>query len=527
MKIELLDSTLRDGAQSQGISFSVEDKLDLTRTLDDFGVSYIEGGNPASNPKDEAYFTAMLGVELKNSKLVAFGSTCRKGAAPENDSALKAILDTGVDYVSIFGKSWDMHVTKILETTLEENLRIITDTVKFFVEHEKHVFFDAEHFFDGYKYNRDYSLKTIEAAANAGAELVVLCDTNGGAFPDEITTAVKDAANLLQGKARLGIHCHNDCGLAVANSIAAVAAGAEHIQGTFVGIGERCGNTELSTVIGDMQLKKGHDLIPEQNLRKLTDTAYHIAEVCNLTLPDSMPYVGHNAFTHKGGMHADGVIKVRESFEHCDPAKIGNRRSFVLSELAGRSALLEKIRAFGITLDKDSVVATRVINKLKELENKGYVFEGADGSFELMVLREVGSFKPFFSVADYRIIGSQTDGANAPASAMVKVRVGDRYEITADEGHGPVNAIDKALRKALEMFYPVVSRMSLADYKVRVIDADASTAAVTRVLIQSTDGKNTWTTVGASEDIISASMTALVDSIEYMLYKKDVYNYMS
>lgn len=525
-KIELLDSTLRDGAQSQGISFSVEDKLDLVRMLDGLGVSYIEGGNPASNPKDKAFFNAALGMELKHAKLVAFGSTCRKGSSPEKEEAIKALVNAGTEYVSIFGKSWDLHVEKILETTLEENLRMISDTVKYLVSCGKRVFFDAEHFFDGYKNNSEHALQTIKVAAEAGAELIVLCDTNGGTFPEEIVQGVKAAAGAVGENVRIGIHCHNDCGLAVADSMAAVKAGASHIQGTFTGMGERCGNANLSTIIGNMQIKAGYELIPQENLHKLTECAYHTAEVCNMVLPESMPYVGQSAFSHKGGMHVDGVIKVRSSFEHIDPSEVGNRRSFVLSELAGRNALLEKIRGFGIKLEKNSLDATRVINKIKEMENKGYMFEGADASFELMVLREMGIFKPFFSITDYKIFGSQAEGATVPASAMIKVRVGDRSEMTADEGRGPVNAIDRALRKALEMFYPVLGEMSLADYKVRVIDGGASTAAVTRVLIQSTDGKNTWTTVGASEDIISASMTALTDSIEYMLHRKNVYNYM-
>ena len=524
-KTELLDSTLRDGAQSQGISLSVADKLKLVDMLDSLGVSYIEGGNPASNPKDEAFFNAMLGRELKNSKLVAFGSTCRKDTSPNDDEHLAALINAGTDHVSIFGKSWDMHVTKILETSPEENIRMIRDTVKYLTERGKHVLFDAEHFFDGLKSDRAYALETVKAAYGAGAELIVLCDTNGGAFPSEIYEGVNAAKEALVG-AKLGIHCHDDCGLAVANTMAAVKAGAEHIQGTLIGIGERCGNTNLTTVIGNLQLKAGYDLLPEESIGRLTDAAHYAAEVCNIKLPDTMPYVGGHAFSHKGGMHADGVIKYRGSFEHIDPEKVGNRRSLVLSELAGRNALLEKLRVLGVTLEKSSAQTAKVIDRIKALESRGYVFEGAQASFELTVLKELERFRPFFSIVDYRIIGSQTKGINAPANAMIKVRVGNRYEITADEGQGPVNAIDRALRKALELFYPIVSEMSLVDYKVRVIDTGASTAAITRVLIESTDGKETWNTVGASEDIISASMTALADSIEYMLYRKKVYNYM-
>lgn len=526
MRIEILDSTLRDGAQSQNISFSVKDKLNMTRALDDFGVSFIEAGNPASNPKDVEFFDAALGMELQNSKLVPFGSTCRKNTNACDDSGIAALLYCGTEYVSIFGKSWDMHVEKILETSLEENIRMIADTVGYLVSKGKKVLFDAEHFFDGYKNNPDYAIATIKAAADAGAHTVILCDTNGGAFPELVSQGTAAARKSLPDEVTVGIHCHNDCGLAVANSMAAVEAGAGHIQGTFVGIGERCGNANLSTLIGNLQLKAGYSLVPEDSIKKLTEMAYFSAETCNIKLPAFLPYVGSGAFSHKGGMHADGVIKVRESFEHVNPELVGNRRSFVLSELAGRHSLIEKISRFGISVEKNSDDIKRVMDKLKEYERQGYVFEAAHASFELMVLRELQRFTPFFKICDYKIIESQTEGVNALANAMVKVKVGERFEITADEGRGPVNAIDKALRKALEVFYPVLSRMHLVDYKVRVIDAGASTAAITRVLIESSDGKKTWTTVGASEDIISASMTALVDSIEYMLYKNNVYNYM-
>ncbi len=526
MKIEILDSTLRDGAQTQNISFSIKDKLNMVRALDDFGVAFIEAGNPASNPKDAEFFDSVLGMELSNSKLVPFGSTCRKNVSASEDSGVLALINCGTEYVSIFGKSWDLHVLKILETSLEENLRMITDTVSYLVSRGVKVLFDAEHFFDGYKNNSEYALKTIKAAADAGATAVVLCDTNGGAFPDLVSKATTDARNSLPDEVILGIHCHNDCGLATANSMAAVQAGARHIQGTFIGIGERCGNANLSNLIGNLQLKAGYSLVPEDSIRKLTDMAYFTAETCNVKLPAFLPYVGSGAFSHKGGMHADGVIKLRESFEHINPELVGNRRSFVLSELAGRRSLLEKLNRYGITIEKESDDARRVMDKLKEYEKKGYVFEAAHASFELMVLRELGKFTPFFKICDYKLIESQTEGVNALANAMVKVKVGERFEITADEGMGPINAIDKALRKALEVFYPVLSRMHLVDYKVRVIDTGASTASITRVLIESSDGKKSWTTVGASEDIISASMTALVDSIEYMLLKNNVYNYM-
>lgn len=526
MKIQLLDSTLRDGAQSQNISFSVEDKINMAKALASFGVQFIEAGNPYSNPKDTEFFDAALRLDLKGANLVPFGSTCRKGADASQDASLAALLDTSCEYVSIFGKSSAMHVEKILETTREENLRMISDSVSFLTDKGRKVLFDAEHFFDGMKLNPEYAIATIKAAAAAGAYAVILCDTNGGAFPDFVKTATEAAKESLPDSVILGIHCHNDCGLAVANSMAAVSAGAVHIQGTFIGIGERCGNANLSTLIGNLQLKGGYSLVPPESIERLTDMALFSAETCNIKLPGFLPYVGSGAFSHKAGMHADGVLKARESFEHVNPELVGNRRSIVLSELAGRQSLIEKISHFGIKLEKNSDEATAVMSKLKELERCGYVFEAAHASFELMVLRELGMFTPFFEIEDYKLIESQTGGVNSPANAMVKVKVGDRYEITADEGQGPVNAIDKAVRKALEVFYPILSKMKLVDYKVRVIDSGASTAAITRVLIESSDGRNSWTTTGASEDIISASMTALIDSIEYMLHKNNVYNYM-
>ncbi len=526
MKIQLLDSTLRDGAQSQNISFSVEDKINMARALASFGIDFIEAGNPFSNPKDTEFFDAALRLDLKGAKLVPFGSTCRKGADASQDASLAALLDTSCEYVSIFGKSSAMHVEKILETTPEENLRMISDSVSFLTSKGRKVLFDAEHFFDGMKQNPEYAIATIKAAASAGAYAVVLCDTNGGAFPDFVKIATEAAKESIPDSVILGIHCHDDCGLAVANSMAAVSAGAVHIQGTFIGIGERCGNANLSTLIGNLQLKGGYSLVPQESVGKLTDMALFSAETCNVKLPGFLPYVGSGAFSHKAGMHADGVLKARESFEHINPELVGNRRSIVLSELAGRQSLIEKISHFGIKLEKNSDEATAVMARLKELERRGYVFEAAHASFELMVLRELKMFTPFFEIEDYKLIESQTGGVNSPANAMVKVKVGDRYEITADEGQGPVNAIDKAVRKALEVFYPILSKMKLVDYKVRVIDSGASTAAITRVLIESSDGGHSWTTTGASEDIISASMTALIDSIEYMLHKNNVYNYM-
>lgn len=517
-KIEIFDSTLRDGAQGEGISFSADDKLKILQRLDNFGISFVEAGNPGSNPKDLDFFRRAKALKLNNAKLVAFGSTRRKNEAVEEDANLKALIDAGTEYVTVFGKSWLLHVNVILDTVPEENLAMITDTIRYLAAKGKRVIFDSEHFFDGYKDNAEYALKTLRAAEEAGAVFVVLCDTNGGCFPDEIGAMTAAAVNAVH--IPVGIHCHNDCGCAAANTLAAVKAGASHIQGTFIGIGERCGNTNLSTVIPNLQLKMGVHCVPEESLSALTETACYIAEIANIKLAGSMPYVGRNAFGHKGGMHADGVAKCSASFEHISPEKVGNERNFLLSEVSGRSAVLSKLLNFDKTLGKSSPETKRILEKLKQLESCGYQFEAAGASFELLVLKELGRFQPFFRIEHFHVVSTRNYDLNAvqKANAMVKVKVGDKFEITADEGDGPVNAIDRALRKALEVFYPQLKRTHLIDYKVRVIAAGDSTAALTRVLIESTDGESVWTTVGASKDIIDASLMALIDAIEFYLY---------
>ncbi len=520
-EIKIFDSTLRDGAQGEGISFSADDKLKILQRLDDFGIDYVEAGNPGSNPKDLDFFRRAKSLKLKNAKLVAFGSTRRKDAAAEDDANLNALLSAGTEYVTVFGKSWLLHVKVILDTDPEENLAMIRDTVEYLTAKGRKVIFDAEHFFDGYKDNPEYALKTLKTAEEAGAEAVVLCDTNGGCFPEEIENTVKAAANAVN--ITVGIHCHNDCGCAVANTLAAVKAGAAQVQGTFIGIGERCGNTNLSTVIPDLQLKMNIGCVPSESMGQLTETACYIAEIANIKLAGSMPYVGRNAFGHKGGMHADGVAKCPKTFEHISPESVGNERNFLLSEVSGRSTVLSKLSEYDKTLDKNSPETKRIMEKLKKLESAGYQFEAAGASFELLVLKELGRFQPFFTIEHFHVISTQNyaiDGLEK-ANAMVKVKVGNRFEITADEGDGPVNAIDRALRKALELFYPQLKRTHLIDYKVRVIAAGDSTAALTRVLIESTDGESVWTTVGASKDVIDASLMALLDAIEYYLYHKE------
>lgn len=514
-KIEIFDSTLRDGAQGQGISFSLEDKLKILTCLDAFGVEFVEAGNPGSNPKDLEFFKRAETLNLKT-KLVSFGSTKRKEIAPEDDDNLKALLTANTEYIAIFGKSWDLHATEILRVSLEENLDMIERTIKYLVSLGKKVLFDAEHFFDGYKANPEYAIAALKAAERAGARTLVLCETNGGCFPHEVAEITK--AVKAQVSTPLGIHCHNDSECAVANTLAAVNAGAEHVQGTFIGIGERCGNANLAVLIANLQLKLGFDCIPDGNLPLLKETAHYIAQTANVALPNTMPYVGGSAFAHKGGMHVDGVSKIPASFEHIEPEKVGNERNFLLSEVSGRAVLFSKMKVIDPTLEKTDPIIQKMTDLVKALEHLGYQFEAAGASFELLVLKELGWFKPYFDIIDFKIISSHYGDTLSRASALIKVKVGEEFEITADEGDGPVNAIDKALRKALEKFYPALSQMRLVDFKVRIVGGNDNTAATTRVLIESTDGKTSWTTVGASKDIINASMLALLDSIEYMLY---------
>lgn len=517
-RIEIFDSTLRDGAQAEGISFSVEDKLKIAKALDELGVSYIEAGNPGSNPKDIEFFEKMRTMTLKNARLTAFGSTRRRDTTVENDKNVQSLVTAFTPAVAIFGKTWDFHVTEIIKTTLDKNLKMVAETVAYFKKLGKEVIFDAEHFFDGYSSNPEYAFKVLEAAAEGGADCLVLCDTNGGCFPGTVYDVVKKVKETFNIK--VGIHTHNDCGMAVANSIMAVEAGAEHVQGTYIGFGERCGNANLSTIIPNLQLKKGYICIPQEKMSSLTFTARKIAEIANISLNRRDPYVGSSAFAHKGGMHIDGVCKASASFEHIDPELVGNKRRFLMSEVSGRNTILEKIREINPTISKESEEAQAIIQKLKDLEHNGYQFEGAESSFELIIRKQLGKYKPFFELEKFKLMTEQPDKAGHSASALIKIKVDGVSEITAAEGHGPVHALDKALRKALEVFYPELSHVHLTDFKVRVIDSNSATAAKVRVLIESTDGETSWTTVGVSRDIIEASWIALVDSIEYKLLKE-------
>ncbi len=517
--IELFDSTLRDGAQGEGISFSVSDKLSIVKALDEFGVDYIEAGNPGSNPKDIEFFQRMKGMALKNARLCAFGSTCRKETKAEEDQNILSLLTADTPCVALFGKAWDVHVLRVLGTTLAENLRLVSDSVGFFKGHGKEVIFDAEHFFDGYRENPAYALEVLSAAHKAGADVLCLCDTNGGMLPDAIQEIVGKVCALFPDT-RVGIHCHNDTGCAVASSLLAVRAGAVQVQGTFTGIGERCGNADLSAIIPGLRLKM--DLQCKGDLGNLRHTAIRLSELCNMSLYAGKPYVGASAFAHKGGMHIDGVSKLSRSFEHVPPDAVGNERRFLMSEVSGRTTVLAKLAAMAPALHKESPEVAAIVAEIKELEHQGFQFEAADASFELMVTRTLRRFTPHFTLGMYRISGEYPfpDGDKS-ASAMLSIQVDGQQETTAAMGNGPVHALDTALRKALAVFYPQLDKVRLTDYKVRVLTGREATASRVRVLIESSDGENSWTTVGVSSDIIAASWQALSDSIEYILHQKE------
>jgi len=519
-KIEIFDSTLRDGAQSEGISFSVQDKLNIVKTLDDFGVAYIEAGNPGSNPKDIEFFARAKELKLSHAKLCAFGSTRRKNLKVEEDPNVLSLLDAGTDTVVIFGKSWNLHIKEILGISIEENLALVFDTVRYLKEKGKEVVFDAEHFFDGYKADASCAMRVLDAAVRGGADVLALCDTNGGMMPDGIAKITSCVVQKYPGK-RISIHCHNDTGCAVANSMLAVEAGACQVQGTFIGVGERCGNADLSIIIPNLELKLGYQCGSE-NLTKLRDAAYRVYEISNLIPPVNKPYTGESAFAHKGGMHIDGVDKCACSFEHVPPEAVGNKRRYLMSEMSGRTTVIAKIAGIAPELSKKSPETQQILDRLKVLEHEGYQFESADASFELMVLNTLGRFKPHFRLSMYKTNGEypSPDGEQS-AYAMVKLAVDGKTETAASQGNGPVNALDLALRRALSTFYPDLKEVHLTDYKVRVLSGDQATGAKVRVLIENTDGKSVWTTVGVSTDIIEASRLALVDSLEYYLNLKE------
>ena len=525
-RLTLYDTTLRDGSQMEGISLSVEDKLKITRMLDKLGVDFVEGGWPGSNPKDAEFFARVRELELENATVVAFGATRRADVSVDKDPQIASLLDAETEVITLVGKSSALHVRSILETTPEENLDMIADSVRYLRDQGRRVIFDAEHFFDGYIEDPDYAVKTIQAAHDAGAEYVVLCDTNGGRLPSEIASTIERVREVTG--ASLGIHAHNDAETAVANSIAAVNAGVAQVQGTINGYGERCGNANLVSIIGNLKIKMGIDCISDEQLSHLTEVSHYASELVNLPPNEHAPYVGNSAFSHKGGMHVAAVNKLEESYQHVPPELVGNRKRVVVSELSGRGNIAYKIRELGIDVDLGAEGTREVLGRIKDLESKGFQYEGAEASFELLVRRAHSDYKAPFELVDFMVLvensrRSPTHPQAADpyllAEATVKVKVGEEMIHTAAEGNGPVNAFDLAVRKALQQFYPGITVIELADYKVRIVDESSGTASSIRVLIESTDGKRTWRTVGSSTNVIEASWLALADSLEYWLIK--------
>ena len=516
-KVELYDTTLRDGAQSEGISFSVSDKLKISEKLDELGIHFIEGGWPGANPKDMEFFSKIKALKLKKSKIVAFGSTRHANAKVKTDKVIQGLLSAETKYITIFGKSWDLHVRDVFKVDLNENLRMIEDSIKFLKSNGKVVFYDAEHFFDGYKANKEYALKTLTVARESGADRIILCDTNGGTITSQVFEVVEDVRAAI--KAPLGIHAHNDCDMAVANSIAAIQAGCVQVHGTINGYGERCGNANLVSIIANLKFKLGINCVSDLELRELTEIARFVAEISNLKMNDNEPFVGRSAFAHKAGVHVNAILKNPRTYEHADPHAIGNHRRLLISELSGRSTILKKAEEMDIDLGKDGDKTKKILKVLQDLESKGYHFESAEASLELLIKRVMKKFKDFFDLEDFRVIIEQKKGGKMATEATIKLRVGKEFEHTASLGDGPVNALDSALRKALRKFYPSLNEMHLTDYKVRVLDDKEGTAARVRVLIQSQDKTDSWWTMGVSENIIEASWQALVDSVEYKLLK--------
>ncbi|ULA62337.1 MAG: (R)-citramalate synthase [Nitrospira sp.] len=516
--LEIYDTTLRDGAQAEDVSFSAEDKVRVAQKLDELGVHYIEGGWPGANPKDIEFFRIMKTTPLKHASVIAFGSTRKASNSVQKDQNLQALLAAETKTITLFGKTWSLHVTDALGISLAKNLELIEDSIAHLKSKGRRVFYDAEHFFDGYKTNPEYALNTIRKAVEAGAERVILCDTNGGAMPWEIREICEVVRQEI--KVPLGIHAHNDCEMAVANSLVAIETGIVQVQGTINGIGERCGNANLCSIIPNLELKMRRPALGDR-LSHLKDVSGFVTEIANLMPNKHQPYVGDSAFAHKGGVHIHAVLKNASTYEHVDPAKVGNRQRMLVSDYAGRSGILEKIEAYGITLSKDHAKVQELIDTLKERENEGYQFEGAEGSFELLMRKAMGTHKAAFQLLGFRVIVEKKQEDGAPLSeATVMVKVGGAVEHTAAVGAGPVNALDHALRKSLEKFYPQLQEVKLLDYKVRVLAANRGTESKVRVLIESGDHKDKWGTVGVSENIIEATWQALADSIEYKLLSK-------
>ncbi len=520
-KVFIYDTTLRDGSQFEGISFSVKDKMRIAQKLDELEFDYIEGGWPGSNPKDDEFFrAAKKSLKLKHSKLVAFGSTRRADNKPSSDAILKNLLKAETRYVTIFGKSWDLHTREVLRVSLKDNLMMIEDSVKYLKKMGRHVMFDAEHFFDGYMENPGYAIDTLKAAMEGGAECLILCDTNGGALTSQIFEIVEDV-KLKINKLPLGIHVHNDAEMAVANSVAAVQAGCAQVQGTINGYGERCGNANLVSIIPALKFKLGMTCLSDFSLKELTEASRYIAEIANIRQQDSQPYVGHSAFAHKAGVHVNAMLKNSKSYEHLDPEKVGNKRRLLISELSGKSSILSKAEELGIDFSARPDKAKKVLEYVQDLEKEGYQFELAEASLMLLMRRAQEVFTRHFTLEDFRVIVERREDGKLFSEASVKLSVGDKRRHTVSLGDGPVHALDQALRKALVDFYPSLNEMHLSDFRVRVLDEKEGTAAKVRVLIQSQDKSDSWWTVGVSENIIEASWLALIDSIEYKFAKDE------
>ncbi|MBX9623157.1 MAG: citramalate synthase [Gemmataceae bacterium] len=514
-RVWVYDTTLRDGSQGEGVNFSLQDKLLLTKKLDELGVDFVEGGYPLSNPKDAEYFRAVRDLPLRHTKVAAFGMTRRKNAPAEGDVGLNALLAAETPVVTIVGKTWDFHVTDVLGTTLDENRRMVADSVAFCRAAGREVFYDAEHFFDGYRANPGYALETLRAAVESGAAVVILCDTNGGTMPERIGEVVAEVRRRL--RCEVGIHCHNDCELAVANTLAAVRAGASQVQGTMNGLGERCGNVDLVSVAANLALKYGYEVLKPGSLARLTEASRYVYELANMNFRPGQPFVGASAFAHKGGMHTHAVAKDPTTYEHITPEAVGNERRILVSELSGHSTILAKTTKYQLTHDK--ALMTAILNRVQDLENEGYEFEAAEASFDLLVKKAAGLYAPWFERRAYRVNIEAGPGGVPITEATVKLAVGGDVQHTASEGDGPVNALDGALRKALLPNYPRLAEMQLVDYKVRVVNPREGTAARVRVVIESRDHGDIWGTVGVSENVVEASWLALADSIEYKLFK--------
>lgn len=516
-QIFLYDTTLRDGTQGEQVTLSAEDKIRIAQKLDDFGMHYVEGGWPGSNPKDARFFEMAHKISFKKTRLTAFGSTRRPQIRPEDDQNIQALLRTELETITVFGKSWDLHVSEIMGIPLEENLAMIEETLDHLKLRGRRVIYDAEHFFDGYKNNPPYALRSVKAAIRGGADFIVLCDTNGGSLPTEIQRIMGEV--MPQVPVPVGIHAHNDCGLALANALMAVDQGALMVQGTINGYGERCGNTDLVAAIGNLQIKMGYKCLAPEKIQKLTELSYYVSEVANIPPQRERPFVGKSAFAHKGGVHVSAIAKNPAAYEHIAPEQVGNRRRVLVSDLSGKSNIDYKVREMGVRVGGNGFDSERIVREIKTMEDQGYQFDAAEGSLELLIKKVTGQFEEPFQLESLRVTMEKNRSGPSTSHATIKISVADDHEITAAEGDGPVNALDNALRKALNKFFPNIQEMKLVDFKVRVIDGSDGTAAKVRVQIESRDAKESWSTIGVSENVIEASWQALVESIQYKLSK--------